>query len=69
MNEIDFEKRFGVKPVDDDLERANCQKVGEIGHFQCGICDEHNKPRFMCGCIKTNAKAGNDFLKTNLLKN
>lgn len=44
----DFEKQFGVKPDHDDLHRANCDKAGTIGHFSCGICTEHKKPRFMC---------------------
>ena len=46
-----FRKRFGVKPTQDDLERVNCMQAGLPGHTQCGICIEHGKPRFECGCL------------------
>lgn len=46
----DFEKLYGVKPSHDDLHRVNCQSVGQIGHYTCGICARHKKPRFLCGC-------------------
>ncbi len=45
-----FIEMTGRKPQDDDLERCNCNLVGNIGHWSCGICLEHNKPRFECGC-------------------
>lgn len=45
-------KRFiaatGREPVLDDLERANCPMAGEMGHWSCGWCEEHDKPKFMC---------------------
>lgn len=47
-----FKEAFGTNPINDDLERVNCQEAGAVGHFQCGVCPDHNKPRFMCGCMK-----------------
>lgn len=47
-----FEAKVGHKPEQDDLERSNCDRVGSVGHSMCGWCDEHEKPRFMCGCLK-----------------
>lgn len=44
-----FEDKVGRKPVDDDLERANCNYRGEI-HTHCGWCVDHDKPIFVCGC-------------------
>lgn len=35
----------------DCAERTACEKVGGIGHFQCGTCPEHNRPRHHCGCV------------------
>jgi len=45
-----FEEQFGIAPEQDDLERANCPEAGLPGHKQCGVCKEHKKPRFLCGC-------------------
>ncbi|CBW47004.1 hypothetical protein [Roseovarius sp. 217 phage 1] len=42
-----YEKATGHKPVDDDLERANCRQAGELGHFHCGWNEEENLPRTM----------------------
>jgi hypothetical protein len=56
MNEEEFELRFGIKPKLDDLDRVNCVEVGEAGHWQCGVCEEHNKPRFMCDCALISSK-------------
>lgn len=39
----------GREPELDDLERCNCQQVGEFGHYACGWCDDCNLPRFACG--------------------
>ena len=47
----EFEKRTTYKPEQDDLERANCEQAGTIGHWSCGWCVKHDKPRFMCGCL------------------
>jgi hypothetical protein len=46
----EFEKRFGRKPMHDDLDRVNCSNVGSVGHWFCGVCRVHKKPRFECGC-------------------
>lgn len=51
MNKTEYQDRFGEEPVMDDLDRVNCNQSGEIGHNQCGICPEHDKPRFYCGCL------------------
>ena len=37
------------QPTNDDLERCNCKKAGQVGHYSCGICKICNKPRFVCG--------------------
>jgi len=47
----EFEAMTGFAPRQDDLTRANCPRVGGIGHYTCGICSDHEKPRFVCGCI------------------
>lgn len=51
----EFETRFGIKPKNDDLERVNCPRVGELGHWMCGICSIHHGPRFACGCTTRSA--------------
>jgi hypothetical protein len=40
--------KVGQEPEDDDLERANCPKGGTLGHFSCGVCEEHGLPYFIC---------------------
>jgi len=47
----EFVERFGFAPVDDDIDRVNCSNVGATGHYQCGVCPLHDKPRFSCGCL------------------
>lgn len=42
-----FIKAMGREPVIDELERCNCPKVGEIGHYLCGWNNEMNLPNFM----------------------
>jgi len=44
-----FQEATGRLPEHDDLERANCEKAGQIGHFACGWCVICDKPRFECG--------------------
>lgn len=46
-----FKRATGREAEDDDLERTNCEKQGEFGHYSCGWCRGHLKPRFVCGCI------------------
>lgn len=36
----------------DCLERILCANVGELGHWSCGVCPTHEKPRFQCGCLR-----------------
>lgn len=45
-----FKEKVGRDPEHDDLDRCNCNKAGEAGHLQCGWCEDHDKPRFDCGC-------------------
>jgi len=47
----EFVKRFGFEPVEYDLEKVNCDKVGILGHLTCGVCDQHKLPRSQCGCL------------------
>lgn len=52
MDEITAEmfKEFtGREPMDDDLERCNCKKVGQPGHMSCGWNKALNLPRFEVG--------------------
>ena len=44
-----FEAVVGYPPKDDDIERCNCEKAGQIGHYYCGWDTINNKPRFMTG--------------------
>jgi hypothetical protein len=46
-----FIEAVGHPPEEDDLERCNCPKAGQVMHWQCGWCPEHDKPRFLCGCL------------------
>lgn len=40
-----FKAATGHAPVQDDLERANCSKAGETGHYHCGWNLVRNLPR------------------------
>lgn len=42
-----FIQATGHEPENDDLERSNCTKAGELGHFSCGWDEEEDLPRFM----------------------
>lgn len=44
-----FEKRVGHPPENDDLDRCNCDKAGETGHWYCGWDWEADLPQFMTG--------------------
>lgn len=50
-----FKEKMGYLPVDDDLERVNCSKVGRTGHQMCGWCFQCDKPRFICGHLLKDA--------------
>ena len=41
------------EPIVDDLERCNCERAGQIGHYNCGWCQKHDLPQFECGCFAT----------------
>lgn len=41
-----FKQCTGNEPQDDDLERCNCQKAGEEGHYYCGWNHDKNQPVF-----------------------
>jgi len=56
----EFEKRFGVKPELDDLDRVNCPEEGTVAHWHCGVCPTHDKPRFMCGCLRVPFPTGEE---------
>jgi hypothetical protein len=43
-----FKKATGHDPIQDDLERSNCEHAGEPGHWDCGWCNQCNRPYFMC---------------------
>lgn len=51
MTAVEYFRRWGVWPELDDLARVSCEQAGSVGHFHCGVCPEHDKPRFMCGCV------------------
>jgi hypothetical protein len=42
-----FRERVGREPENDDLERSNCPKAGEPGHFCCGWDADADLPEFM----------------------
>lgn len=44
-----FVQATGRKPIQDDLERSNCPKAGQIGHFCCGWNWEADLPQFDIG--------------------
>lgn len=41
-----FRKATGFAPEQDDLERCNCDKAGQLGHFHCGWNNARNLPNF-----------------------
>ena len=43
-----FRALTGRWPMHDDLERVNCDKVGQVGHFCCGWCERRGIPSFEC---------------------
>ena len=48
MNKEDFIQMTGREPIQDDLERCNCDKAGTPGHYTCGVCKICNCPKFEC---------------------
>lgn len=47
-----FELAVGCPPVDDDLERCNCDKPGHFGHWACGWDMRRGMPNFVPGTAK-----------------
>ena len=47
MTADEFTVKAGYSPINDDLERANCPRAGEVGHWFCGIC-RHGTPLLAC---------------------
>jgi len=43
----DFERATGHAPEQDDLERCNCDKAGQLGHDFCGWSETYGKPNFL----------------------
>lgn len=44
-----FKAAVGCDPIQDDLERCNCDKAGQFGHSQCGWDTERGMPVFVPG--------------------
>jgi hypothetical protein len=51
----EFVEAAGCQPEDDDLERVNCDKAGEIGHSCCGWNKELKMPQFLIGPLPLKA--------------
>ena len=47
-----FKKATGHAPKDDDLERCNCPRAGEIGHASCGWDHDMGQPEFIAQAIR-----------------
>lgn len=44
-----YREATGHDPIQDDLERCNCDKAGQVGHWQCGWNHRLNQPVFAVG--------------------
>lgn len=53
-----FKACTGYDPKDDDLERCNCDRAGQIGHFLCGWDKKRNMPNFLLGFSMIRARDG-----------
>lgn len=49
----DFIAATGREPINDDLERCNCEKAGTHMHEFCGWDHEQNRPQFEVGYRRT----------------
>ena len=58
-----FTARVGSAPVQDDLERCNCEKAGQMGHWQCGWDAEFQLPVFIVG----HTPEQREYFRNNLL--
>jgi hypothetical protein len=52
-----FKAAMGREPIQDELWRCNCAAAGQLGHYGCGWCAEHNKPNFACPCMRSRIEA------------
>lgn len=43
-----FLEKTREKPKDDDLQRVNCKKAGQVMHWGCGWCAKCDLPKFSC---------------------
>jgi hypothetical protein len=48
MTAQEFEEKTGSPPIEDELERVNCPRVGIAGHRNCGWCAICDNPAFSC---------------------
>jgi hypothetical protein len=44
-----FKFYVGHEHEDDDLERCNCPRAGQVGHSMCGWNHKENLPVYMAG--------------------
>ena len=44
-----FKKITGFDPEQDDLERSNCERAGQFGHYMCGWDIKRDMPNFIPG--------------------
>ena len=58
MTAEEYRAAFGREPMGGELECVNCRRAGEFGHWFCGVCRTHKRPRFRCGCAVRRAEAG-----------
>jgi hypothetical protein len=43
-----YREATGRFVVDDELDRANCERAGQLGHTMCGWCHKHDLPNSIC---------------------
>ena len=55
-----FKKATGYAPRDDDLERCNCPKAGQLGHTLCGWSDTMGMPSFIAKAFEVGAQVSGE---------
>ena len=61
-----FKKHTGHEPANDDLDRCNCERVGQTGHKDCGWDSKRNMPVFLPGESKSrDTDVANNIINTN----
>ena len=53
MTPEQYQEKVGRLPEEDELDRVNCLKAGQLGHKNCGWCKFCDKPIFGCECNHT----------------